>query len=55
MWTYDGEAKAAYYRRTDNPVTRTVEGIPGQFIDLDADGQVVGVEVLDSQVTTACR
>lgn len=52
MWTYDGDAKAAYYKRTDKPVARTVEGIPGQWVDLDADGEVVGVEVLDSQVTT---
>jgi uncharacterized protein YuzE len=53
VWTYDGDAKASYYKRTDNPIVKTVEGIPGQFIDLDADGEVVGVEVLDSQVVTA--
>ena len=53
MWTYDGDAKASYYKRTDKPIVKTVEGIPGQFIDLDADGEVVGVEVLDSHVVTA--
>lgn len=53
MWTYDGDAKASCYKHTDKPIVKTVEGIPGQFIDLDADGEVVGVEVLDSQVQTA--
>lgn len=53
MWTYDRIAKASYYKRTDKPIVKTVERIPGLFIDLDADGEVVGVEVLDSQVQTA--
>ena len=53
MWTYDAQAKAYYFQRSSKPVVRTVASLPGQFVDLDADGEVVGVEVLDSSFRTA--
>lgn len=53
MWTYDAQAKAYYFQRSSKPIARTVESLPGQFVDLDADGEVVGVEVLDSSFVTA--
>ena len=53
MWTYDAQAKAYYFQRSNKPVARTVESLPGQLVDLDADGEVVGVEVLGSSFLPA--
>lgn len=44
--TYDTDADAAYIRLSDHKVARTAEIDSGTLVDLDADGQVVGVEVI---------
>ena len=46
--TYDPEADAFYARFAPEevPVVQTVEAAPGVMLDLDGDGQLIGVEVL---------
>lgn len=43
----DRDAGAAYLRLSTNSVTRTVEFSEDIYVDLDAMGVVVGVELLD--------
>lgn len=43
----DAELGAAYLQVRDAPVARTVEFTPDVQVDVDAAGQVVGVEFLD--------
>lgn len=44
----DDEARALYMTLTTNPVVNTVEVTPDKvFVDLDAEGEVVGIEVLE--------
>lgn len=45
--TYDPEAKAVYIRLRDDLVLVTREINDSVMIDLDADGNLVGVEVLN--------
>ena len=45
----DEQADAAYVRVAASSVQRTEEIADGILIDLDADGELVGVEVLDLQ------
>jgi len=45
---YDNTAKAGYLKLTDAPVARTRELRPGLMLDLDEQGEVVGVEYLES-------
>jgi uncharacterized protein YuzE len=44
--TYDAECGATYVLLSDEPVARTVELSDLVHVDLDADGNPVGVEVL---------
>jgi uncharacterized protein YuzE len=44
---YDREVDALYIDLSDLPVDNTVEIAPGIMVDLDADGNVIGVEILD--------
>lgn len=43
---YDDESDALYLRVGDGLVTRTDEIGPGTMVDIDAQGNVVGIEVL---------
>jgi uncharacterized protein YuzE len=45
----DGEAKALYIRLREGEIARTIEYAEEQevFLDLDEQGQLIGVEVLD--------
>jgi uncharacterized protein YuzE len=43
--TYDAEARASYQYVADKPIARTVER-DGAYVDLAADGTVVGIERL---------
>lgn len=54
---YDTEAGAFYVRVTDNDMARTVELSTFVGVDLDAEGEVVGRELLclPSAVTTEER
>jgi uncharacterized protein YuzE len=47
--SYDLDADALYITLTDHPVVRTEELDAGTLVDLDAAGQVVGIEVLQPQ------
>ena len=47
VFEYDGEAKALYYRLTHEPVSRTVSIGDRVNVDVDTDGQAVGIEVLN--------
>ena len=44
-WSVDLDARASYLTLTDKPVARTVQAGPVN-VDLDADGEAVGVEFL---------
>lgn len=46
-WTYDPTVDAAYAQVSDKPIKRTEELADGVIIDYDADGKVVGIELLD--------
>jgi uncharacterized protein YuzE len=43
--TYDAEARASYQYVSDKPIVATVER-DGAYVDLAADGTVVGIERL---------
>lgn len=46
--TRDRTADAAYFKVSDTPVARTLEVDEDIYIDLDADNNVVGVELLNA-------
>ena len=48
-WDYDNTVNAMYVRTKQGLTTvkKTVEVKPGIFLDFDADGDIVGVEILD--------
>ena len=43
---YDAEVDAAYLTLADSPVSDSEEVKPGILIDYDANGRVVGIEIL---------
>ena len=46
--TYDPEADASYLKVSDARIDRTTEIAPDVFIDLTAEGELVGIEILRS-------
>ena len=46
--TFDTEADALTLVVSREPVERTVDAREGRFIDIDADGNVVALEILDA-------
>lgn len=46
--TYDPDVKALYLRFSDAEITETFELSDDVYIDVDADGQPVGFEVLNA-------
>ncbi len=44
--SFDPEAMSLYIQIKDAKVKRTIEVAPETFIDLDADGDLIGVEML---------
>lgn len=44
----DAETDALYLRLADAPVAESEEVRPGFVLDLDADGRLVAIEVLDA-------
>lgn len=50
--TYDPEARASYIQVRDGEVARTIELNPGLLVDVDAAGDVLGVEIIYG--TDAC-
>ena len=47
--TYDPEANAAYIRFSPEQVEESEEVSAGIVLDYDADGRIVGMEVLDAR------
>ena len=47
VFDYDADANALYYTLTERPVARTVAIGDRVNVDVDTDGQAVGIEVLD--------
>ena len=50
---YDAESDALYVSFSDGAVADTEEMRPGIMIDLDADGRIVAIELLDASVHLA--
>jgi uncharacterized protein YuzE len=46
--TYDPEANALYLQFSENEIAETVELSEAVYVDVDADGLLVGIEVLDA-------
>ena len=47
---YDNQVDAIYIRLQEKQVTRTIEIEDGLNIDLDENGKLIGLEVLDATV-----
>ena len=47
VFSYDAKARAAYIQVRPGRVHITKEHVEGVFIDLDSNGHLLGVEVLD--------
>jgi len=45
---YDPQADAAYIRLAETDVADSDEVTPGIVLDFDADGHVIGIEILDA-------
>lgn len=45
-WTFDANAEAFYLYLTGRPVVRQTELAEGLIVDLDAEGAVVGIELI---------
>lgn len=52
-FTQDTEAQAGYLTLKDAKVAQTVEYSKNVILDLDKDGEVVGIEVLDLSAAPA--
>jgi len=50
--TYDPDANAVYIRFSDHEIAETVELSDNAYIDLDADGDPVGFEILNADATS---
>jgi uncharacterized protein YuzE len=51
--TYDPESDAAYIYLGDSEILESEEVSPGIVLDFDAEGRVVGIEVLSASRTLA--
>lgn len=47
-WRYDPEADAAYLKLEEAKVVESDETAQGVVVDYDADGRIVGIEVLNA-------
>ena len=43
---YDTKAKALYVKIRKDKINRTIEEVPGVFLDYSRKGKIVGIEVL---------
>ncbi len=51
--SYDSQVDALYLGFSDESVVESEEIRPGIIFDLDAEGRVVGIEILDASVHMA--
>ncbi len=49
--TYDPEVNALYVQLVEEEVAETVELAKGVYLDVDADGQVIGIEILNADAS----
>lgn len=49
--TFDPEVKALYVQLTNSEVQETVELAKNVYLDVDADGQAVGFEILNADAS----
>ncbi len=49
--TYDPDVKALYIQLTENEVLETVKLAKGVYLDVDADGGVIGIEILSADAS----
>ena len=45
---YDREVDVLYIRINDSPIQESDEDRPGMVIDYDADGMIVGIEIMNA-------
>lgn len=45
---YDREVDILYIRLNDSPIEESDEEHPGFILDYDADGQIVGIEIMNA-------
>lgn len=45
---YDREVDILYIRLNDSPIKERDEEHPGVILDYDADGQIVGIEIMNA-------
>lgn len=50
---FDAEADALYVRFSESEIAETVELRPGVMLDCDANGKIVGLEILDAATNLA--
>lgn len=50
---FDAEADALYVRFSETDISETVEVRPGVMLDYDAEGKIVGLEILDAHKNLA--
>jgi uncharacterized protein YuzE len=46
---YDAHANAAYMRLSESRIIESAEVSPNVILDYDADGHIVGIELLDAR------
>ena len=51
--TYDPEADAAYIYLGESKILESEEVAPGNVLDFDAEGRVVGIEILSASTVLA--
>ena len=49
--TYDADVKALYIEMLDTEIAETVELAKGVYVDIDAEGQLVGIEILNADAS----
>jgi uncharacterized protein YuzE len=49
-WTHDADTDALYVRRSNEAIVESEQIRPGIVLDYDANGNVVGVEVLGASL-----
>lgn len=49
--TYDPDIKALYIQLIEAEILETVELATGVYLDIDADGQAIGIEILNADAS----